>query len=181
MDTAAGENGVTEDERKGICCPSIKKYIGAIDSKWREYMSHDEKKAWCACFAAWVLKENGFGTQIPKGVKSIKARSYSQCWCKTDKPVFGAMVIMHGPGRQGHVGFVAGVTDSEVIVIGGNQDNKVQPSRYNKKGKTGGSKGVTIKEYRYPCGKDGKAKNGQAPIDYSGWNVDKIDKKSETR
>jgi uncharacterized protein (TIGR02594 family) len=184
IDTTAGENGVKEDKDPKKCCPAIEKYNQAIDPKWKSFMFEDEKNAWCACHAAWVLKENGFQDEIPKGVDSIRARSYSKCWCKSNIPLFGAMAIFHGPGNQGHVGFVVGISSnsSESIVIGGNQNDKVQPSRYNIKGKTGNDKdGVTLIEYRYPCDKNGKVKNGQSPIDYNAWNVSRIDKKGVTR
>jgi uncharacterized protein (TIGR02594 family) len=171
MDTMTDEAGVSEDKRQNICDPSILKYSKSIDNKWwREQHFNDESFPWCGCFANYILEENGYeGPAVPS-----RAINFTSTWCKTDVPIFGALVIYKGAGNEGHVGFVAGVSGSEVIVVGGNQDDKVQPKRYNRNGKIGG---LTLFEYRYPCNKEKNAPiKGLNPVDYNGYNVTKIPK-----
>lgn len=52
---------------------------------------------------------------------------------RIDKPVFGALAIAVDPGGHGgHVGFVyARSKDNHLVVLGGNQDNRLKFSEYN--------------------------------------------------
>jgi len=83
------------------------------------------------------------------------------------------------------VSFVAAVSGGDVIVIGGNQNDMVQPSRYSQTTWTG-TKGVPGKidsavkiiGYRYPCE---LIKDATEPINYDNWNPYLIDRKGTTR
>jgi uncharacterized protein (TIGR02594 family) len=95
---------------------------------------------WCSGFAnyvAWLLR-------LPRS-KSLMARS----WLAVGVPVsledaavgFDVVVLKRGGGRQpgpevlnapGHVGFYAGTEGSKVLVLGGNQSDEVNISRYPK-------------------------------------------------
>ncbi|MCU0794959.1 MAG: TIGR02594 family protein [Akkermansiaceae bacterium] len=179
MDTVAGEIGVKEDPDPKKCCPAIEKYANSLNNlNDRTSAKKDEVTPWCGCFMNWVFKQNGFDKDIPKS--PLWAKAWENCWCEIDRPVFGAIVVFDHSGGGGHVGFVAGtIGDGEIIVVGGNQDSQVQPSRYNRDGWTGKPDNrVKVRRYRYPCHLLDKAKN---PIDYSGSDTSKIDKVGDTR
>jgi uncharacterized protein (TIGR02594 family) len=105
-----------------------------LDGDWPE---HDEVP-WCSAFVnyiAWLLR-------LPRS-KSLRARS----WLGVGRPVdlslaklgFDVVILQRGSGVQpgpdivnapGHVGFYAGVEDMSVILLGGNQSNKVSLAPY---------------------------------------------------
>lgn len=85
---------------------------------------------WCAAFVGSVLAQTGV-----QGTGKLNARSYLN-W---GKPVdLGAaepgdvVVFWRGSrdGWQGHVGFYAGVQGNNVVVLGGNQGDKVSKAEY---------------------------------------------------
>lgn len=79
---------------------------------------------WCAAFVNAVLEKTGF-----TGSGSLQARSFTNYGVKTTDPQKGDIVVM-----RTHVGFFEGYTYKDgkkyVIVLGGNQNNRVQVSEY---------------------------------------------------
>jgi len=105
-----------------------------LDEKWPK---HDEVH-WCSAFAnyvAWLLR-------LPRS-KDLRARS----WLSVGQSVnldeaevgFDVVILKRGPGTQpgpevidapGHVGLFAGREGDEILVLGGNQTDSVNVSRY---------------------------------------------------
>jgi uncharacterized protein (TIGR02594 family) len=107
-----------------------------LDASWP---GHDEV-AWCSAFVnyvAWLL-------DIPRS-RSLAARS----WLIVGEPVqladaspdFDVVILKRGDGHQpgpeelsaqGHVGFFAGVDGDQVLVLGGNQNDRVSIGAFPK-------------------------------------------------
>ncbi len=90
----------------------------------------DDETAWCSSFANWVMKQAG-----ETGTNSAAARSWLNWGKKIDKPVPGAIVVFwrgSPTGTQGHVGFYMGEEGNNILVLGGNQSNGVNISKYSK-------------------------------------------------
>jgi len=105
-----------------------------LDQEWPE----GDQVPWCSAFMnyiAWLLR-------LPRS-KSLRARS----WLMVGKPVsleeaeigFDVVILKRGSGNQpgpdvieapGHVGFFAGREGSKILVLGGNQSDSVNLSRY---------------------------------------------------
>ncbi|MEB4590528.1 TIGR02594 family protein [Candidatus Thiothrix sp. Deng01] len=86
--------------------------------------------AWCAAFVNAVLYANGI-----KGTGEVNARSFLQWGTATNKPQPGDVVVLWRGSReswQGHVGFFKGFdSNGNVLVLGGNQDDKVSMEPYS--------------------------------------------------
>jgi uncharacterized protein (TIGR02594 family) len=85
--------------------------------------------AWCASFVNWCLKK-----AIIDGTNSARARSFLT-WgvaVSLEEAERGDIVVLsRGTNVQfGHVGFFAGQEGKSVLVLGGNQSNKVSISPY---------------------------------------------------
>lgn len=83
----------------------------------------DDETAWCSAFVNWVMERSGHA-----GTGSARARSWQDYGKDAGEPARGAIVVFWRDSPQswkGHVGFVIGVSGDEVLVLGGNQDNRV--------------------------------------------------------
>lgn len=89
----------------------------------------DDETAWCAGFANAMLERAGYA-----GSKSLAARSFLNWGKKLSRPKMGCIVVFKrgNSSWQGHVGFYAGETKKYIYVLGGNQRNEVNVSRYPK-------------------------------------------------
>lgn len=81
--------------------------------------------AWCAAFVGAMLRRAG---QAPSG--SLAARAYEAWGVGLSGPRLGAIGVKrrgasHGPSWQGHVGFVVGAGASRILLLGGNQSDRV--------------------------------------------------------
>nr|WP_255737702.1 TIGR02594 family protein [Cognataquiflexum nitidum] len=78
---------------------------------------------WCGAFVNWSLKQAEIkGSMIP--ARALDWRNYGQ---NLSTPAFGSIGTLRRPGG-GHVGFVAGLDADRpgwVIMLGGNQSNRV--------------------------------------------------------
>ena len=89
------------------------------------YRATDDETPWCAAFANWVLMEAGIAR-----TESAAALSFAKWGVKTTKPKYGDIVVFdHGNGR-GHVGFFMGSDGKNVSVLGGNQNNQVNITKF---------------------------------------------------
>lgn len=98
-----------------------------LDGDWPQ---HDEVP-WCSAFTnyvAWLLR-------LPRS-KSLAARS----WLGVGTPIdiqdarvgFDVVILKRDPNpASGHVGFFAGVEGGKVLLLGGNQGNRVCVSDYD--------------------------------------------------
>jgi uncharacterized protein (TIGR02594 family) len=87
------------------------------------------KTAWCAGFVNAVEKECG-----REGTNKLNAQSYLKYGTVVDKPVLGDIVVFKR-GKlpwQGHVGYYISEDDDNILVLGGNQNNKVCYKYYPK-------------------------------------------------
>lgn len=89
---------------------------------------------WCASFIAYILEANPYITMT--STNKMNARSYLD-WGLSSKrrPVPGDIVVFwrgSKSGWKGHVGFYLDETDKYVYVLGGNQSDSVNVSRYAK-------------------------------------------------
>jgi uncharacterized protein (TIGR02594 family) len=76
---------------------------------------------WCGGFVAYVLKESG----LPVIKEYYRAKAWVTYGNPLAAPELGCIAILSRIGG-GHVAFVYGMTDhGEVILLGGNQGNKV--------------------------------------------------------
>lgn len=94
----------------------------------------DDETAWCAAFVGGVLAK----VAIP-GTGSLAARSY-ETWGQSlplNQPVYGAIGVKRRKGAPassplGHVGFVVGATADKIILLGGNQQDMVNVSAFDR-------------------------------------------------
>ena len=125
FDLAKGEIGVKE--RKGKAHNPV--VLAYYDEAGHPHIDNDEVP-WCAAFVGAMLKRAGL-----KGTGALTARSYLT-WGKPLKhPKEGAiMVFKRGNSSwQGHVAFYVKEDATHYHVLGGNQRNAVNISRYPKK------------------------------------------------
>lgn len=96
---------------------------------------------WCGSFVTWALMKAGIKDY--NRVNGARARSWMDWGRKLDKPTAGAIVVFSrgASSSQGHVGFYAGEKDGQILVLGGNQGNKVSIAPRSK---------ATLLGYRWP-------------------------------
>jgi uncharacterized protein (TIGR02594 family) len=82
----------------------------------------DDETPWCAAFVGACLD----AAEIA-GTNSLAARSYLDWGVAAEEPEYGAVTVLSrgSDPALGHVGFLVGLTDSQVILLGGNQSNAV--------------------------------------------------------
>lgn len=116
----------------------------------------DDETAWCAAFVGGVLAQAGLS-----GSGSLAARSYEGWGVALGSPIYGCIGVKKragGAAWQGHVGFVVGANESEIILLGGNQTDAVSIAAFPRRDFTA---------YRYPSGFD-PAKAGPLPASVAG-------------
>lgn len=88
-----------------------------------------DETAWCAAFVGACLESAGI-----KSTRSLAARSYLDWGVAANAPSFGAVTVLSRTDDPslGHVGFLIGETDQQVILLGGNQSNAVSVATFRK-------------------------------------------------
>lgn len=91
--------------------------------------SDDEETPWCAAFVNWVLSQAGI-----KGTGLANAKSFLKWGKATDTPSKGCIVVFDRGSNpaQGHVAFYVSETPTHICVLGGNQGDEVNISKYPK-------------------------------------------------
>lgn len=85
------------------------------------------KTPWCAAFVNGVLHKAGV-----KGTNSLSARSFVSWGSRVKNPQNGDVVLIRRRGGSGyHVGFYVGRKGNKVLVLGGNQSNRVKVSAFS--------------------------------------------------
>lgn len=100
--------------------PRIQEYYAAvIGAKGRRFK---DEVPWCAAFVGWSLAQAG----VPHS-GSLAARSYLRWGVETVAPFPGCIVVFSRPPKpgSGHVAFWMGAEGRNVLVLGGNQNNRV--------------------------------------------------------
>ena len=102
--------------------PRIDAYLRTVG------LGPDDETPWCAAFTHWCLAEAGLmGTARPN------ARSYIHWGTPVGEPRLGAITVLWRGSRdgwQGHVAFLMDLTSSSILLLGGNQGNRVSVAAY---------------------------------------------------
>ena len=149
MPVAQAAMGVKEF--KGSENPVILEYFDAVGHGWVA----DDETPWCAAFVGACLEEVGV-----KSTGSLAARSYLKWGKKTDKPEYGDIVVLWRGSKkswQGHVGFYVKSDAKYIYILGGNQRNAVNVSRYPKSRLLSYRKAPSITRSRTTTGAAGTA------------------------
>ena len=89
----------------------------------------DDATAWCAAFVGACLDRAGISS-----TRSLLARSYLSWGQPADSPEPGVIAVLSRSGDPalGHVGFLVGMTDECLIVLGGNQTDAVTVEAFDR-------------------------------------------------
>lgn len=120
-DVAAAFVGLTEKDDKEVIASFIKTTVGRN--------INPQTTAWCAAFVNGALGAKGI-----EGVDTNLARSFLNWGRGVDLPKKGDIVVLKRGTEawQGHVGFYAGKDkNGNILVLGGNQGDKVSIQPYN--------------------------------------------------
>ena len=109
--------GVTDNAR-------IVQYLGTVGLG----NNHDETP-WCAAFVNWCLRQAGLS-----GSGRANARSFLGAWnaMSLSEPSYGCVTVLSRPPNpaHGHVAFYGGRDGGNVVLLGGNQSDRVKISNY---------------------------------------------------
>ncbi|MCI1278638.1 MAG: TIGR02594 family protein [Nitrospira sp.] len=119
---ATAERGIKEFPGNGDN-PRIVEYLQST-SLDAPYNANDEAP-WCSAFVNWCVERSGY-----EGTDSAWARSWLNWGKETSRPVRGCIVVFKRELQSGHVGFYIGKTGSKISVLGGNQSDEVNESKY---------------------------------------------------
>lgn len=96
--------------------PTISRWLRDLRAWWS-----DDETPWCGTFVAAVFREAGYS--LPQ--HWYRAKAWLDWGVKLDQPAFGCVVVFERSGG-GHVGYVVGRDQlGRLLVLGGNQGNKV--------------------------------------------------------
>lgn len=107
--------------------PEVLKYAKEIGLRWVK----DDETAWCSIFVNWCLMKAG-----RPFTREARAKSFLKYGVSTKKPELGDIVVFWRESKAsgfGHVAFYISESKSFVYVLGGNQNQQVNISRYSKK------------------------------------------------
>ncbi|WP_291887259.1 TIGR02594 family protein [Chryseobacterium sp.] len=103
------------------------------ETEMKNGTKNEQDIAWCAAFVNWVMKHYGYeGVTTDKGYDAVRALKWAT-WAEgkdLKKPVYGAIAVKTRSGG-GHVGFVAGKKGNKVVILGGNQSQKLYCVSYD--------------------------------------------------
>lgn len=130
---AFGEFGVTELRDPGENA-RIAQYLKSCEESLAAINENSDETAWCSAFVNWVMEKAGYA-----GTDSAWALSWKN-WGRNSQAVRGSIAVFKRFVRQndgvktfGHVGFYLGKDpqdNNRVLILGGNQKNKVKISSY---------------------------------------------------
>jgi uncharacterized protein (TIGR02594 family) len=141
----------TDEIRGSKDNPVIVQYFDDVGHGWVK----DDETPWCAAFVGAVLAEAGY-----EHTGSLAARSYLKWGHEAKDPKYGDVVVFwrgKKDGWQGHVGFFVRETKEYVYVLGGNQGNSVNVSRYSKSRVLGYRRPASLRTSRTVTGAGGAA------------------------
>ena len=123
LHVALNEYAVTE-KTGAVHERRVLQYFHELGHTW----VRDDETAWCSAFAGWVCKTAGVAYS-----NKLNARSWLDIGTNTTSPTLGDVVVLWrgSPSSwQGHVGFLIRKTDNYVYLLGGNQSDMVNISKY---------------------------------------------------
>ena len=89
---------------------------------------------WCSAFVNWCVKKSG-----TKGTNSAWAKNWNNWGESISKPKRGCIVVFERRYKKkgakkwtlgGHVGFYMGTDGGDILVLGGNQGNEINITKY---------------------------------------------------
>jgi uncharacterized protein (TIGR02594 family) len=129
MQVARKEIGTKEYSGDGDN-PEVLKYLKSVDHLTIDLQRNDET-AWCSAFVNWCMEQVGVDR-----TERANARSWLSWGQEVTTPFPGAVVVLwrDSPDSwKGHVGFFVRATTDHVYLLGGNQSDQVNITRYPKK------------------------------------------------
>lgn len=87
----------------------------------------DDDTAWCGLFMGAVFQEAG----LPVPNICVRASEWAKVGVEVAGYSYGAIAVFKRPGG-GHVGLIVGQTDSTLLILGGNQGNRVSLTHIEK-------------------------------------------------
>lgn len=116
MAIAEQEKGVSEIPGAGNN-PRVLEYLRSTTNLTKTAVSKDETP-WCSAFVNWCLQQAGYDR-----TKNALARSWLAWGRAIATPRRGCIVVFQREKKFGHVGFYLEETETEIKVLGGNQQN----------------------------------------------------------
>lgn len=86
----------------------------------------EDSVPWCSSFACWVIEAAGI-----KSPRSARAKDWAKWGKGLNKPQPGCVVVFTRDGG-GHVAFFVREDGENLVVLGGNQGDKVCEAKYSK-------------------------------------------------
>lgn len=126
--------GLDEDAGKATD-PTISRWLKTLKAWWT-----DDETPWCGTYVAAAFTDVG----ITPVKHWYRAKAWLEWGQKLADPILGCVVIFERTGG-GHVGFVVGVDKTgRLLVLGGNQGNKVSIAPFER---------TRVLGYRWPPGR----------------------------
>jgi uncharacterized protein (TIGR02594 family) len=132
LEVAEGELG--QEEVRGGENPRIVEYHDATTLHAKE-----DEVPWCSSFVNWCFQKSGL-----TGTRSAAARSWLEWGDELEKPRAGCVCVIRarsagedvatGSATGYHVGFWIAETPEYVMLLGGNQSDRVKTSIFKKSG-----------------------------------------------
>ena len=100
--------------------PSILKYFDAFTL---EQSLVTQTTPWCSIFLNWVMWQLGLSRS-----RNVTARSWLQCGIEVEFPDIGDIAVFwreSAKSEKGHVGIYFAETDEQILILAGNQSDKV--------------------------------------------------------
>ncbi len=116
--------GVFEVEGNGDN-PRILEYHSCTTLK-----ASEDDVPWCSSFLCWIFEKSGY-----QSTGSAAAKSWLEWGESLDTPKEGCIAVLSRgskDGTSGHVGIYINETPNHVMILGGNQSNKVCVQAYPK-------------------------------------------------
>ncbi|MCP3895621.1 MAG: TIGR02594 family protein [Bacteroides sp.] len=126
MQVARKEIGIKEYNGDGDN-PEVVKYLKSVDNLSFDLQRNDET-AWCSAFVNWCMEQVGISR-----TERANARSWLSWGREVTTPSPGAVVVLWRDSPEswkGHVGFFVRATADYVHLLGGNQNDQVNITRY---------------------------------------------------
>jgi uncharacterized protein (TIGR02594 family) len=105
--------------------PRIGEYLKSIPGN----DAATDQDDWASAFVEWSLNHVGIS-----GPKSQSSRAWATWGREVKRPELGAIAVFNFQGTE-HVGFVLGETADSLIIVGGNEVDRVEARRYYKRDK----------------------------------------------
>jgi uncharacterized protein (TIGR02594 family) len=156
FDIAMCEIGEQEGSGKACNNPRIIEYLQQFDHLNRAGLSAVDETAWCGAFVAWCLRQAGATSHdFINGRYLAGAKEWLRVGKAMDSPKVGAVTVVSriaGPDKSGttpsgyHVGLFVGAVKGGIMLLGGNQGNKVSVVPFTR------GDGWQVEGHRWPSG-----------------------------